>query len=108
MFCTLMIDTAIPCGLIITELLSNALKYAFPNQQQGEITLQFHQRAENLVLRFSDNGVELPTDFDLEESESLGLQLVVGLTEQLNGHLELIKTPGTTFVITLTNPHFHH
>lgn len=95
------IDTAIPCGLIINELVSNSLKYGFPNQQKGQICITFLQHDNGtLYLKVSDDGVGLPPNFDLEEIQSLGLQLVVNLTEQLGGKLEIDSTNGTSFAIT--------
>ncbi|MFB2833071.1 PAS domain-containing protein [Floridanema evergladense] len=95
------IDTAIPCGLIINELVTNSLKYAFIGRQKGQICITFLQQDNNtLYLKISDDGVGLPPDFDIEQIQSLGLQLVVNLTEQLGGKLEIDFTNGTSFIIT--------
>ena len=95
------IDTAIPCGLIINELVTNSLKYAFPGIGKGQICITFLQQDNNtLYLKVSDDGVGLPPDFDIEQIQSLGLQLVVNLTEQLGGKLEIDSTNGTSFAIT--------
>lgn len=99
------IDTAVPCGLIVNELMSNSLKYAFPAGQRveaGEITIEFRKIEEKLILKIQDNGVGLPPDFVIEEAESLGLQLVTNLTEQLDGDLEINREQGTCFKITFT------
>lgn len=94
------VDTAIPCGLIINELLSNSLKYAFPNNKTGQIDIEFKlMESEKLSLKISDNGVGLPENFQLEETESLGLQLVSNLTEQLGGNLTIDTSNGTSFQI---------
>ena len=94
------IGTAIPCGLIINELVSNALKYAFPKDNKGEIKIAFHSFNENEVeLIVSDNGVGLPKDFDLTNPESMGLRLVRIMTEQIEGKLELDRNDGTKFQI---------
>lgn len=94
------VDTAIPCGLIINELLSNSLKYAFPDGKSGEINIEFKLlKQEQLYLKISDNGIGLATDFQLEETESLGLQLVCNLTEQLGGNLTIDSSNGTSFQI---------
>jgi PAS domain S-box-containing protein len=94
------VDTAIPCGLIINELLSNSLKYAFPDGKSGEINIEFKLLGqEKLYLKVSDNGIGLPADFQLEETESLGLQLVYNLTEQLGGNLTIDSSNGTSFKI---------
>lgn len=94
-------DTAISCGLIMNELVSNSLKYAFPSDGAGEIMVKFFVTGEEkccMIVR--DNGVGMPTDFDLEEAESLGLQLVWNLTGQLGGDIELSSDGGTSFKIT--------
>ncbi|MDB9513323.1 PAS domain S-box protein [Kamptonema animale CS-326] len=94
------IDTAIPCGLIINELVSNAFKYAFPQGRKGKILVSFKlENNTNFVLRVSDSGVGFPENFDWEETESLGLQLVVNLTEQLGGNIELDRSRGTDFQV---------
>jgi PAS domain S-box-containing protein len=93
------IDTAVTLGLIVNELISNSLKYAFPNGA-GIINIKFNSDGENVVLDISDNGVGLPSDFTLETSLSLGLQLVQNLTNQLNGTLEVDKTSGARFILT--------
>ncbi|MBE9167284.1 PAS domain S-box protein [Pleurocapsales cyanobacterium LEGE 06147] len=97
------IDTAVPCGLIINELVSNALKYAFKIRKKGEIYIQAMPDEEgNLVLTISDNGRGLPPDFDLEQTKSLGLKLVKNLTNQLRGEIKVNSDLGTQFQITLT------
>lgn len=94
------IDTAIPCGLIINELVSNSLKYAFSGRTKGEININFLQQSNNnITLSVSDNGVGLPPDFDIEKVNSLGLQLVYNLTNQLDGELEIKCDSGTFFQI---------
>ncbi|MBD2072471.1 PAS domain S-box protein [Phormidium sp. FACHB-592] len=95
------IDTVIPCGLIINELVSNALKYAFPNDRPGEIAIALHasgDRAVNLVVR--DDGVGMPAEFELAHTDSLGLKLVRDLVQQLEGRLLLNRHAGTEFRIT--------
>ncbi|MEL6494627.1 MAG: response regulator [Cyanobacteria bacterium J06623_7] len=99
------IETARPCGLIINELIGNALEHAFPPtiQTQGKIELHLKQETENKIfLSITDNGVGLADNFVPEESDSLGLQLVYTLTEQLDGELEIDRTAGTTFKITFS------
>ena len=95
------VNTAIPCGLIINELVSNALKYAFPNERQGTITISFRQPKEGMVmLLIGDDGVGLPLDVDPETTESLGLHLVNILAkDQLSGQLFLDRTVGTSWQI---------
>ncbi len=98
------IDTAIPCGLIITELVSNSLKYAFPEDREGEIMVQLRDEGDKIYLSVRDNGIGLPANFSIEQSESLGLQLVTNLTQQLDGTLALDTSKGTAFIITFTKP----
>ncbi|MBX9255868.1 PAS domain S-box protein [Desmonostoc muscorum CCALA 125] len=82
------LDTAIPCSLIIHELVSNSLKYAFPQGRNGSIYIELHQSHDNnLILRVSDDGIGLPSDFDFKKIGSLGLQLVDALTSQLAGSI---------------------
>jgi two-component sensor histidine kinase len=96
------IDQAIPCGLIVNELISNSLKYAFTGKKKGSLELCVKDEGENICLRVTDDGVGLPQDFKYEESESLGIQLVYTLCEQLDAKLEIQtkKNGGTTFRIT--------
>ncbi|MGH7454134.1 MAG: ATP-binding protein, partial [bacterium] len=99
------IDTAIPCGLIINELVSNSLKHAFPRGTAGEIRIDLHENPDGkMVLMVGDNGAGLPSEIDFRNTESLGLQLVSTLTDQLDGTLELDRNQGTTFKILLS-PH---
>ncbi len=101
---SLNIETAIPCGLIINELVSNALKYAFPDQRSGEIKVQFYPAlGGKLILIIRDNGVGLPAEFDPKTSKTLGLTLVQGLVKQLRGNLDINSHQGTEFKITFTN-----
>jgi PAS domain S-box-containing protein len=95
------IDTAIPCGLIINELVSNALKYAFP-EGHGTLTIIFRYTDTGYQLVIQDNGVGLPESFDLNQLNSLGLQLVQGLVEeQLDGIFKLQRdSPGTCWCIS--------
>jgi len=94
------IETAIPCGLIINELVSNALKHAFPEGKKGEIEIAMHLTdREEIELIISDNGIGIPLDFDLRNAQSLGLKLVNLLIEQIGGKLELDRSKGTKFKI---------
>jgi PAS domain S-box-containing protein len=94
------IDTAIPCALIINELVSNAFKYAFPNGKEGEIRIRLNQAAgEDLNLSISDNGVGFPPHVDWEQTDSLGLHLVRSLTDQLNGTIKCHLDHGARFDI---------
>ncbi len=85
------IDTAVPCGLIINELISNSLKYAFPDRN-GTINVYFHRiNDSDYCLSISDDGIGLPEDLDVEKTDSLGLQIVNNLINQLDGTLKISK-----------------
>lgn len=94
----LSLDQAVPCGLIINELVSNALKYAFPGNQTGCITVRLRSEAQtHLTLSVIDDGVGLPASLDPTHTSTLGLQLVMILTAQLGGRIEVERTGGTSF-----------
>lgn len=94
------LDLAIPCGLIINEIVSNALKYAFINNKEGdEITILMQSEGDNIKLVIGDNGIGLPKHIDYKNTESLGLQLVVTLVGQLNGTVELNNKNGARYTI---------
>jgi PAS domain S-box-containing protein len=95
------INTAIPVGLIINELVSNALKHAFPSDQKGTITIRSRYDDKVLSLVVRDDGIGLPPDLDWKNPESLGLRLVNSLVDQLDGTIELKKERGTTFIISM-------
>jgi two-component sensor histidine kinase len=97
------VDTAIPCGLIINELLSNALQHAFPDDRRAEIGITFTQDQGEFILVITDNGIGFPIDLDYKKSASLGLQLVATLTNQLNGQMTLERKDGSMFTIRFTN-----
>jgi PAS domain S-box-containing protein len=94
-------DFAIPCGLIINELVTNSLKYAFPDGRKGEIKINFSQNNSNIYELFvGDNGVGISEDIDIERSKSLGLRLVTMLVnDQLEGEIDLKRNNGTKFMI---------
>lgn len=95
------LDRAIACGLIINELVSNALKHAFPDARVGRVCVELQSVGEKQqVLVVGDNGVGFPPDLDYRRSDSLGLQLVDDLTQQLHGTLAVKRDAGTTFTIT--------
>ncbi|MDQ1254176.1 MAG: hypothetical protein QG646_3402, partial [Euryarchaeota archaeon] len=113
-------DTAVPLGIIVNELLSNSLKHAFPCRDKGEIQIKLCRekieecinsieenknevcKSASFILIFSDNGIGIPENLDLEDLDSLGLQLVVSLVDQLDGELELKRNNGTEFAIRFT------
>jgi two-component sensor histidine kinase/HAMP domain-containing protein len=98
------LDTAIPCGLIINELVSNAMKHAFSGRKRGTITVGFNIEKGKCSLTVSDNGIGLPDDLDIFKSNTLGFQIVADLTSQLGGDIQIDRNSGTTFRIEfLTN-----
>ena len=99
------LETAIPCGLIINELVSNSLKYAFPGNKKGEIRVALRSFDEDaLVLEVGDNGIGMPEDLDFRNTTSMGLHLVNILSEdQLHGKIELDRAGGTIFRIRFKN-----
>ncbi|MBU7010559.1 MAG: PAS domain S-box protein [Theionarchaea archaeon] len=93
------VDTAVPCGLIINELVTNALKHAFSGEK-GEIIVGFHKSDGEIELQVADNGVGIPDTIDFRTTETLGLQLVTILAEdQLDGTVQLTRNKGTAFCI---------
>lgn len=95
------IDTAIPLGLIINELVTNCYKYAFIDYKKGSILVKFASTNGHCVLEVEDNGCGIPTDFDFTQSKSLGLNLVRGLVRQIDGILHFPKTDiGTSCIIS--------
>ena len=98
---TFNIETSIPCGLIINEFISNSLKYAFPDNREGEIKISLYEvEKPKVVLVLSDNGVCIPDDIDFRNTTSLGLRLITNLSErQLDGKIELDRSHGTEFRI---------
>jgi two-component sensor histidine kinase len=102
------VDTAVPCGLILQELVSNCLKHAFPEGRSGEITIALRAEAEGkYALTVRDTGIGFPEDLDFRHTESLGLQLVIILTEQLGGTIVRQSGEGTGFTLMFTEggPH---
>ncbi|WAC05308.1 MAG: PAS domain S-box protein [Methanoregula sp.] len=95
------INTAIPVGLIVNELVSNSLKHAFPDGRKGEISIAIQRQDHTLTLIYKDDGVGIPDNFDWRNAKSLGLRLVISLVEQLSGTIELDRTAGTAFTIVV-------
>jgi PAS domain S-box-containing protein len=93
------INTAIPLGLILNELLTNSMKYAFPRGQYGSITIKFFKEAEKYVMIVNDNGIGLPPDLDIDNTDTLGLQLVKSLIGQIEGDITVHRDGGTCIVI---------
>ena len=94
------LDQAIPCGLILNELISNALKHAFPGGGRGTIHISLSTEEGTVRITLRDNGKGLPEGFDEERDSNLGLQLVHTLIGQLDGHIERTKGPGVGYLIT--------
>ncbi len=105
-------DTAVPLGMIINELVSDSLKYAFIGKDKGEIRIKLHREeptelesedsestSTTFILTISDNGVGIPEDLEIEDLDSLGFQLVTSLVDQLDGEFELKRNNGTEFII---------
>ena len=113
-------DTAVPLGMIVNELISNSLKHAFPGRDKGEIWIKFfHEKTEEdinqreqskienynsdcFILTISDDGVGIPENLKIDDVESLGFQLVTSLVDQLDGELELKRNKGTEFIMRFT------
>lgn len=103
------LDTALPCGLIINELVSNAFKYAFPNGQSGTIRVAVSRLAahgEGFTLVVEDDGAGLPANYNPEQARSLGSRLVSMLVEQLNGRLDVQFQNPTRFTMELRRAHY--
>ncbi len=95
------IDTAIPCGLIVNEVITNSLKHAFPGDKEGEINIRLFRLNENLIeLEISDNGVGIPEEYDIEAGNTLGIQVFKSIAEeQMNGEIQFDTTNGVKFNI---------
>jgi two-component sensor histidine kinase len=98
------IDAAIPCGLIVNELVSNALKYAFPNERGGTIAVSLSEEAEAVTLQVCDDGIGIPDTVDIERAPTMGLQLVRSLAQQLGGTIDLERDQGTRVRIRFPRP----
>ena len=96
------VDTAVPCGLIVNELVSNSLKYAFPDDRKGTIQVNLDSREDKFALVVKDDGIGIPEEVDWQNTESLGMQLVNTLTSQLGGSIELNDSSGTEFKVTFS------
>ena len=92
-------DTAIPLGLIINELVTNSVKYAFPEERKGKIKIILKLKDENYFLTVMDNGVGIPDNINPEKTETLGLKLIISLINQLDGTMELDRSHGTKYKI---------
>ncbi|MEA1984155.1 MAG: histidine kinase dimerization/phosphoacceptor domain -containing protein [Euryarchaeota archaeon] len=93
-------DTAIPLGIIVNELVSNALQHAFVKGEQGNVYIDFCREKDVFILSVKDSGGSFPDDLDFKNTESLGLQLVINLVSQIDGTVDLDTTNGTKFTVT--------
>jgi two-component sensor histidine kinase len=94
------IDTAIPCGLIINELFTNAIKHGFPENKEGIIKIELRNKGDEISISVSDNGVGFPLGFDFKNSNSYGLEAVIMLAEhQLGGSISLDTSNSTKFIL---------
>jgi len=91
---------ASPIGLIANELITNSYKYAFPDNQEGEISIILQKTENRIELEYADNGIGIPEDFDWKNPSTLGLKLVRTLVEnQLDGSIDMENCNGTKFII---------
>jgi PAS domain S-box-containing protein len=95
----LALEQAIPCGLLATEILTNSIKHAFPDQQKGKVTLALTQTGTGITLDISDNGIGLPLSIELGQGNSLGMQLIPAFIAQLGAQIELNRSAGTLYSI---------
>jgi PAS domain S-box-containing protein len=99
---TLTVSQAIPCGLLLNELITNCFKHAFNDQQEGNILIQLKREGDRLSLSVQDNGVGLSDDFDIHKESTLGMTLINTLIQQLNGDLEVSSIGGSRFEASFT------
>lgn len=96
---SLSLDSAIPCGLIVNELVSNCFKYAFKDSKRGDIKISLAKKNNKTILIVHDSGIGLPKDLNIETNDSLGLQLVLTLVDQIDGKIKYEYTNGSKFTI---------
>ncbi len=95
-------DRLVPCGLIVNEIIANSIKYAFQDQTSGNISIKASKNEDKCVLTIEDTGVGFPENFEVENYQSLGMQLIQGLTKQIKGSVEIISNPGVCYTITFS------
>jgi len=93
------INTVIPLGLILNELLTNTFKYAFPEEAEGIVEVKFKKENNIFLLKVTDNGVGLPSDFHAQKTDSLGMLLIHSLTDQIKGKIEIHSDHGTQICV---------
>lgn len=86
--------------MIVNELITNSLTHAFPEGKKGEINVDFHPQDDHYEFTVKDNGIGFPEDLDYQKTDSLGLQIVYNLTDQIDGEIKLDRSNGTEFKIT--------
>ena len=97
------VDTIIPLGLIVNELISNALKHAFDKNQKGSISLSLKQKSDGIELKVSDDGKGIGFNEIPKSNKSLGMDLVKSFVKKLKGDLQILNGKGTTFIISINN-----
>jgi two-component sensor histidine kinase len=90
------VDAAVPCGLLVNELVTNSIKHAFKDREHGRLTIRAMHASNGVILRVEDDGVGMPPNFEMSATETLGLQLVSNLVRQLHGGVKLESGPGGT------------
>lgn len=95
------VDKAIPIGLLINELITNIFKYAYPGNRHGCISILFKRNNNNLILRVKDDGKGIATDININDAHTIGMQLVNSITKQLGGQIELDRSKGSSFTLTI-------
>jgi two-component sensor histidine kinase len=102
------IDQAIPCGLLISEMLTNSLKHGFAGGRTGDVRVVVRPEGEKEVhVEVSDDGTGLPVDFEERRGRSLGMQLIADLARQLGGQLEIGPGPGARFKVAFSRTRLH-
>lgn len=99
----LQIDKIVPVGLILNELITNSFKYAFPENEEGIISIKFVIKGSEYILEVKDDGIGMPDNFDIDSSSSLGLKVVNMLVQQLEGTIEYNISSGTGYIISFPN-----
>ncbi|MBI4813260.1 MAG: PAS domain S-box protein [Methanobacterium sp.] len=93
------LETAIPLGLLINEIVANSVNHAFPNEQKGKIIVELERDGNAFILKMSDDGVGIPEDIDFKKAETLGFQLINSLVNQLDGQIEMHTNNGTSYIV---------
>jgi len=97
------INKAVPLGLILNELITNALKHAFPDDREGEVKIKFAKKGSRYDLMISDDGIGFPKDLDFRKAESMGLVLITSLVNQIDGEIKLDRSKGASFKIRFSD-----